>query len=417
MAGTMSFRPSRNRADRGFCTYCVLSPVHAVKSCLVCNALLCDVHVAAHSNSAEHVLSDHVAFQMNYYRPSIREKRLTRDLVESQNLGHKLIIALQKLISNREKMERKVQSLQERRRKIRETAKVTTEKASLLFGDVRRHLEDLEQRVFSEISRREKQALLPVSDLIQKLELEKDVLCRKIYHIEVLRPTSEPRVVLQDSTEEAGHLEGLEQRVFSEISRREEQTSLPVSDLIQRLELEKDELCRKISNVKELRPTNEPRVVLQDLAGEAGHLEDLEQRVFTEISRQEELASLPVSDLIQRLELEKDELCRKICHIEALPPTSKPQVVLQDSVGEAGDDLDCDVNDLDENLILDTLYQGLSDIAVSLRRSRLPRERSDISLDVNTAANNVYMTRCLKLASATSERENRPETPDRFRVN
>ncbi|CAI9620419.1 unnamed protein product, partial [Staurois parvus] len=41
-----------------FCTYCIHTPVPAVKSCLMCEASLCDNHLRVHSKSPEHVLCD-----------------------------------------------------------------------------------------------------------------------------------------------------------------------------------------------------------------------------------------------------------------------------------------------------------------------------------------------------------------------
>ncbi|XP_053568327.1 E3 ubiquitin/ISG15 ligase TRIM25-like [Bombina bombina] len=41
-----------------FCTYCILSPVPTTKSCLHCEASLCDAHLRVHSKSEEHVLTE-----------------------------------------------------------------------------------------------------------------------------------------------------------------------------------------------------------------------------------------------------------------------------------------------------------------------------------------------------------------------
>ncbi|XP_053568328.1 E3 ubiquitin/ISG15 ligase TRIM25-like [Bombina bombina] len=41
-----------------FCTYGILSPVPATKSCLHCEASLCDAHLRAHSKSEEHVFTE-----------------------------------------------------------------------------------------------------------------------------------------------------------------------------------------------------------------------------------------------------------------------------------------------------------------------------------------------------------------------
>ncbi|XP_075071526.1 E3 ubiquitin-protein ligase TRIM8-like [Mixophyes fleayi] len=40
------------------CTYCIHSPVPAVKSCLMCEASLCVNHLRVHSKAAEHVITE-----------------------------------------------------------------------------------------------------------------------------------------------------------------------------------------------------------------------------------------------------------------------------------------------------------------------------------------------------------------------
>ncbi|XP_075049410.1 E3 ubiquitin/ISG15 ligase TRIM25-like [Mixophyes fleayi] len=41
-----------------FCTYCIQSSVPAVKTCVLCEASLCDNHLRVHSKSVEHVLTE-----------------------------------------------------------------------------------------------------------------------------------------------------------------------------------------------------------------------------------------------------------------------------------------------------------------------------------------------------------------------
>ncbi|XP_075046876.1 E3 ubiquitin/ISG15 ligase TRIM25-like [Mixophyes fleayi] len=205
-----------------FCTYCVDSPVPAAKSCLHCEASLCDKHLRVHSKSAEHVLSDPTTTPGNR-KCSVHRKILdfycTDDSVcicaycligehrghgvemldeASEKMKEKLRIVLHKLTTKREETEKRVQSLQERRRDNQENAAVVTEKVTALFRDIRRQLEDLEKRVLSEISRQEERFLLSVSDLIQQLEIKKDELSRKMRHIEELCNMSDPVTVLQE---------------------------------------------------------------------------------------------------------------------------------------------------------------------------------------------------------------------------
>ncbi|CAN2391160.1 RING [Pristimantis euphronides] len=129
-----------------FCTYCVDSPVPAVKSCLLCEASLCDKHLRVHSKSAEHILSEPSTSLENRkcsVHKKIREHYCTEDAAcicvycsAGEHRGHrvdmldeafekkkeKLRNVLQKLTTKRKKTEERVQSLEERRRKAPEEA-------------------------------------------------------------------------------------------------------------------------------------------------------------------------------------------------------------------------------------------------------------------------------------------------------
>ncbi|XP_075061632.1 E3 ubiquitin-protein ligase TRIM39-like [Mixophyes fleayi] len=206
-----------------FCTYCVHSPVPALKTCLRCEASVCDIHCKTDNKSAEHVLIDPTT-SMEKSKCSIRDEILkyfcTEDaacicvscslagehrghLVEmldeaSEKKKEKLRNVLQKLTTKREETEKRVQSLQGRRRANQKKAAGVTETFTALFRDIRRQLEDLEKRVLSEIYRQEKSVSLSVSDLIQQLEIKKDELSRKMRHIEELCNMSDPVTVLQE---------------------------------------------------------------------------------------------------------------------------------------------------------------------------------------------------------------------------
>ncbi|XP_075061034.1 E3 ubiquitin/ISG15 ligase TRIM25-like [Mixophyes fleayi] len=218
----LSTRPDQEETGI-FCTYCIHSPVPAAKSCLLCEASLCDNHLRVHSKSAEHVLSDPTT-SLGNRKCSVHKKILeyycTEDAacicvscsLAGEHQGHlvemldeasekkkkKLRNVLQKLTTKREETEKRVQSLQDRRREDQEKAADVTERVNALFRDIRRQLEDLEKRVLSEISRQEESVSLSVSDLIQQLEIKKDELSRKMRHIEKLCNMSDPVTVLQE---------------------------------------------------------------------------------------------------------------------------------------------------------------------------------------------------------------------------
>ncbi|XP_069820836.1 E3 ubiquitin/ISG15 ligase TRIM25-like [Dendropsophus ebraccatus] len=205
------------------CTYCVDSPVPAVRSCLLCEASLCDKHLRYHSKSPEHVLTD-PSTSLEKRKCSVHKKVLEYYCTEDDvcicvscslvgdHRGHrvemldeaseerkkKLRNVLRKLMTKREKTEERVRSVEERRRKAQEKASGEAKRVTALFIDIRRRLDDLEKRILSEISRQEETLSRSLSDVIQKLEIKKDELSRKMRHIEELCSMADPLTVLQD---------------------------------------------------------------------------------------------------------------------------------------------------------------------------------------------------------------------------
>ncbi|XP_069808242.1 E3 ubiquitin/ISG15 ligase TRIM25-like isoform X2 [Dendropsophus ebraccatus] len=204
------------------CTYCVDSAVPAVRSCLHCEASLCDKHLRAHSKSPEHVLSE-PSTSLEKRKCSVHKKMLEYYCTEdaacicvycsagehrrhrvvtmdkaSEKKKNKLRNVLQKLMKKREETEERVRIVEERRRKSQEKAAGEAERVTALFTDIRRRLDDLEKRVLNEISRQEKEESLSLSALIQQLEIKKDELSRKMRHIEELCNMADPLTVLQE---------------------------------------------------------------------------------------------------------------------------------------------------------------------------------------------------------------------------
>ncbi|XP_063284280.1 E3 ubiquitin-protein ligase TRIM39-like [Pelobates fuscus] len=203
------------------CTYCD-SPVPAAKTCLHCEASLCNKHLKKHSQSAEHVLTEPTT-SLGNRKCSVHKKVLEYYCSEDaacicvscslagEHRGHvvetlneasekkkeKLRDILQKLTLKRKEAEKRVQNLQELRREVSDKAAGVTEEVTALIRGIRERLEALEQRVLSEISRQEEQVSLRVSDLIRQLEIKKEDLSRKMGHIEELCNMTDPLTVLQ----------------------------------------------------------------------------------------------------------------------------------------------------------------------------------------------------------------------------
>ncbi|XP_077350038.1 E3 ubiquitin/ISG15 ligase TRIM25-like [Lithobates pipiens] len=202
---------------------CIHTPVPAVKSCL-CEASVCDKHLRVHRKSSEHVLCDPTTSLENR-KCSVHKKILeyycTEDStcicvscrLDGEHRGHqvetldeaseikkkKLRNVLQNLMTEREEMEKRLQSLQEHRRKVQGKADDETERVTALFRDLRRRLEDLEKRVLRDISGQAERLSLPLSEIIQQLEIKEEELSRKMGDIEELCNMTDPLTVLQES--------------------------------------------------------------------------------------------------------------------------------------------------------------------------------------------------------------------------
>ncbi|XP_075034231.1 E3 ubiquitin-protein ligase TRIM39-like [Mixophyes fleayi] len=213
-----------------FCTYCIHSPVPAVKSCLICEAFLCDDHLRVHSKSEEHVLSDPNTSLENR-KCSIHKKVLEFYCFEdasyvcvyctaTQHSGHQVELlneasrkkkeelrhVLEELISKKSEDEERVRSLQKQGVVLQQKAGGLTERVNKLFTDVRKQADVLEEKVLSEISRQVDQASRPLHDLIQQLDIRKDKLSGKICDIEELCNVTDPLPVLQEQESEMGDL-------------------------------------------------------------------------------------------------------------------------------------------------------------------------------------------------------------------
>uniref|UniRef100_A0A8C5Q1W1 Uncharacterized protein n=1 Tax=Leptobrachium leishanense TaxID=445787 RepID=A0A8C5Q1W1_9ANUR len=219
--GFRTTHPEQEEEVRIPCTYCD-SPVPAAKTCLLCETSLCDKHLKKHSKSEEHVLTEPTTSLENrkcsvhkeiikYYCSEDAACICVSCRLDGEHRGHQvetlneasekkketLRNILQKLTSQREEAENRVQSLEELRRQVHGKAAGVTERVAALIRDIRKQLEALEKRVLGEISRQEEQVSLRVSDLIRQLEIKKEELSRKMGDIEELCNMTDPLTVLQ----------------------------------------------------------------------------------------------------------------------------------------------------------------------------------------------------------------------------
>ncbi|XP_068107496.1 E3 ubiquitin-protein ligase TRIM39-like [Hyperolius riggenbachi] len=146
-------------------------------------------------------------------------------------------------------------------------------------------------------------------------------------------------------------------------------------------------------------------------------LEELEKRVLSDITRRVQC----YDDIIRQLEIKKEELSRKMRHIEELCNMTDPLTFLQQSdTGDLCDTEDShdkqlhDGGDLDVAGISHTLHTGLSDIMFGVTGG-VYIQPADIILDVTTAHNRLHISDDRKIASWSDISQKRPDTPERFR--
>uniref|UniRef100_A0A8C5Q2K4 Uncharacterized protein n=1 Tax=Leptobrachium leishanense TaxID=445787 RepID=A0A8C5Q2K4_9ANUR len=350
------------------CTYCD-SPVPAAKTCLHCEASLCEKHLKKHSKSAEHVLTEPTTSLENR-KCSVHKKVLEYYCCEDaacicvscslagEHRGHqvetlneasekkkeKLRNILQKLTSQREEDEKRVQSLEELRRQVQGKGAGVTERVTALIRDIRKQLE------------------------------------------------------------------ALEKRVLSEISRQEEKVSLRVSDLIRQLEIKKEELSRKMGDIKELCDMTDPVTVLQGRESDRDDYCDTEEDTERRDIKVHDAGDLDVGLIFVTLHSGLAGIVTGVTRRRRVPEASD---MLLD-VNTASDML-LDVNTASDMLLdVNTASDMLLDVNTASDMLLDVNTASDMLLDVNTANNNISVSEDLKTVSGSRINQRRPETPERF---
>ncbi|XP_040187231.1 E3 ubiquitin-protein ligase TRIM11-like [Rana temporaria] len=182
---------------RIFCTQCLHTSKLAVKSCLLCEAHLCEDHLRIHNTSPEHVLLKPTNDLKSRKCPNhnrILEYYCNEDDVflcgscrDGGHQGHQV----EKLEEVFMKTERKLSHLHEQKKKVEENKGDITGKVDRLFRDMRQRLEDLEERVRREVCRQAEQS--SASNLIQELKAKKARLSCKMVQPEELCNTTNQR--------------------------------------------------------------------------------------------------------------------------------------------------------------------------------------------------------------------------------
>ncbi|XP_066432914.1 E3 ubiquitin/ISG15 ligase TRIM25-like [Eleutherodactylus coqui] len=209
--------------SRIFCTYCIKSPVPAVRTCLHCETSLCDDHLAAHNKTADHILTDPTSSFGNkkcsvhkkvleYYCPQDAACLCVTCCLLGKHRGHqvellgeaskkkkeKLRKYLGELNPQKAELQTRVQNLQGHKKNIQEKVSKKRKNIRKLFMDMKEQLEMAEKKVQSEISRQEDEIVSQISHLIKELAKEEKELSVKMHHMEQMCHVTDPIRLLQE---------------------------------------------------------------------------------------------------------------------------------------------------------------------------------------------------------------------------
>ncbi|XP_068128995.1 E3 ubiquitin-protein ligase TRIM39-like [Hyperolius riggenbachi] len=297
------------------CTYCIHTHVPAVSSCLLCEASLCASHLNVHSKSPEHVLVD------PSMSPEDRKRSLHKKILEYNYTENSDVIHV----------------------------------SCCVIGMYRNH----QKESLDEIAEKEKQKL---NIYLQKLLKQREWVENRVHSLQVLRKKTQDKVdgetrsFIDIFTELRIQLEHLEKKVLSEIARQAERVQLPILHQIQELEINMDELSRKMRQTEELHSMTDPLTVLQDM---------------------------------DKGETEEEDDDRERCEEYH------------------------DVGDLDMVPISQVFRKGLAEILTGTNGGIYIQEATDIVLDENSATSSIRLSDDFKTATLIGG-QNHPETPESF---
>ncbi|XP_073492189.1 E3 ubiquitin-protein ligase TRIM21-like [Aquarana catesbeiana] len=194
--------------------------------------------------------------------------------------------------------------------------------------------------------------------------------------------------------------------------------------VLEKLTRKKETTEQKIQNLQDQerkvqeKADDEKKRVIALFEATRRQLEVQEQRVLSEISRQVEEVSLSVTDLTKQSEIQKDELSRKIGHIEKLCNMTDPIVVLQDQELDTDDQNveESSVPDLDDFMISLVLHKSKTDPITNMqfKTNFYAQYTNDLLLDEKTAHTFVALSDDLRTASDAERHMVKPELPQRF---
>ncbi|KAM9296781.1 E3 ubiquitin-protein ligase TRIM39-like [Gastrophryne carolinensis] len=151
-------------------------------------------------------------------------------------------------------------------------------------------------------------------------------------------------------------------------------------------------------------------------SGIKSRLDDLENRVQTVICAEEERVSRPLTLPMQQLNRKQSEMSLHISETEKLLNSADPLTILTKMHENREEPWDLEENydqeNIDEGLIVFSLQRSLTEV---MDMFRLAQGSSDLLLDVDTAANNMYVSGDRKTLSWTKINQRRLKNRSRFK--
>ncbi|XP_071975714.1 E3 ubiquitin/ISG15 ligase TRIM25-like [Engystomops pustulosus] len=334
-----------------FCSYCIKSQVPAVRSCLQCENSLCDDHLTAHNKTMDHILTEPTVSFGN------RKCSIHKKVLEYYCPQDAVCLCV----------------------------------SCCLVGKHRRHQVEL----LDNASKRKKKKL---REYLNKLDLQKGEIQTRVHNLldhkgKIQKKSSDKRKnvskIFMDIKEQ---LEVAEKKTLNEISRQEEEIVSQISDQIKKLEIQEDELCRKMRDIEEMGRITDPIRLLQesDITGCGDDDDEEMEKCDRKISSEDD----------EDVGLKSDQGMNQ-----------SDLRVVEDNKAPVSDHQET-TDDLDEALISLTLHRSLRELASGVT-SELRFQVPDVLLDVDTANECVEVSEDLKMAS-DSEAQNKPESPGRF---
>ncbi|XP_018417671.1 PREDICTED: nuclear factor 7, ovary-like [Nanorana parkeri] len=205
------------------CTYCINSLTPAVKTCVNCEASLCEGHVKVHNKSSEHVLiepttclenrkcskhkkileyfcyEDSVCICVSCRLDGIHKGHQVEPIEEAfEKKREKWRNVLEELPSQKDEATSRIQTLLSNKDKMIRNAASTKEKVMDMVKEIKKKLDALEERILNEVYKQEEETSNSITKLIQNLEVNIDSISEKITMFEKMYSMADPLRVLQD---------------------------------------------------------------------------------------------------------------------------------------------------------------------------------------------------------------------------